>query len=303
MGRVEAQPKPVPLLQAIPFPHDQISIQRDGVEITRAHFGSDLKRPFLFPVQGPSGKTLTRLGAPSDPDGHRHHNSVWISHKDVNNVDFWGDYSKIQGIIAHQRVEKLTDGDASASFTTLNHWLDPDRKVLLIERRRITVQPLPNNEWMMFIDSQCEGPADVTFGKTPFGFLAVRVAKTMGVRDGGGTMRNSEGGLNEKGIFWKQAKWVDCSGPTSRDSKQPPEGITLFDHPKNPSHPSYFHVRDDGWMGASFSHEAPYALPKGKSLRLRYALYVHSGEPSPASLETRWADFAKSGVDDLTPKK
>ena len=41
---------------------------------------------------------------------------------------------------------------------------------------------------------------DVTFGKTPFGFLGVRVAKMIGVKDGGGTIRNSEGGVNEKGV-------------------------------------------------------------------------------------------------------
>ena len=33
-----------------------------------------------------------------------------------------------------------------------------------------------------------------------------------GVHDGGGTIRNSEGGVNEAGVFWKPARWCDYSG-------------------------------------------------------------------------------------------
>ena len=71
------EPKPVPRLQVIPQPYGQVSFQRDGVEITRYHFGADLERPFLFPVVGPSGRSLTRMGHPRDPETHSHHNSVW----------------------------------------------------------------------------------------------------------------------------------------------------------------------------------------------------------------------------------
>ena len=56
------EPKPVPRLQVVPMPDDQASFQRDGVEITRYHFGPGLERPFLFPVVGPSGRSLTRMG-------------------------------------------------------------------------------------------------------------------------------------------------------------------------------------------------------------------------------------------------
>src|SRR5436309_1625926 len=75
--------KPVPRVQAIPLPYDQVSIQVDGRERTRYHFGPGLRRPFLFPVVGPSGRSLTRMGHPHDPVTHSHHNSVWISHHDV----------------------------------------------------------------------------------------------------------------------------------------------------------------------------------------------------------------------------
>lgn len=294
-----AQPKPVPRMQAVPQPYDQVSFQRDGVELTRAHFGPTLKRPFLFPVIGPSGKHLTRLGQPDDPIGHSHHNSVWMAHAKVNDVDFWGDKGK--GRIVHQALEKLTDTDDSCSATTLNAWVDEaSQKPLLLERRRITVQPLEKNEWLMTIDSQFEAKGDVVFGKSPFGFVAARMAKSIGVRDGGGRILNSSGEVNEKGVFWKPAKWMESSGPTVNEKTI--EGIVLLDHPKNPNHPSVFHVRDNGWMGSSFSFADPVKLAAGETLRLRYGLYIEAGA-TPGAINRRWAEFAKTELDDLTPKK
>jgi hypothetical protein len=294
-----AETKPAPIVQATPLPDHQVSFEVNGREWTRAHFGHGLKRPFLYPVIGPSGRTLTRMGHPRDPVSHSHHNSVWLSHAKVNNVDFWSDSGT--GRIVHQRLEKLTDGDDDASATTFNLWIDEAKhQTLLAERRRVKVLPKEGGAALIVIDSQLEAKTDVVFGKTPFGFLGVRMAKSIGVRDGGGTIRNSAGGIDEKGVLWKAAKWVDYSGTVTRDVKRL-EGIALFDHPQNPNHPSVFHVRDDGWMGASFSFAAPVELAKGKTLRLRYGLYVHDTLTS-AALEACWREFAKSKLDDLVSR-
>jgi hypothetical protein len=298
---IAAQPKPAPRVQAVPQPYDQVSFQRDGVEIARFHFGPTLRRPFVFPLVGPSGRSLTRMGHPHDPITHSHHNSVWISHNDVNGVTFWGDTGKNTGRIVHQRVEKLTDGDAEASVTALNAWIeDATKKTLLTERRKTTVQTLDKGEWLLILDLQFDAKNEVTLGKSPFGMIGVRMAKSIGVNDGNGTIRNSSGQVNEKEVFWKPAKWVDYSGAIVDKTV---EGITLFDHPSNPNHPSVFHVRNDGWMGASLTFVEPRKIEPGKSLRLRYGLYVHAGQPSTEALESRWAIFAKTEVEDLTPKK
>ena len=292
--------KPVPTIQAIPQPYDQLSFQRDGVEIARYHYGKDLRRPFVFPLVGPSGRSLTRIGHPRDPVSHSHHNSVWVSHNSVDGLSFWDDRSK--GRIAHQRVEQLEDlGDVSW-VTSLNHWVNEadNNKVLLQERRRTAVHLLPGGESMLVIDLQFQGKDEVTFGKTPFGLVGVRMAKTIGVNDGGGTIRNSEGQVNEKEIFWKPAKWCDYSGPVTKDAK---EGITLMDHPENPNHPTVFHVRSDGWMGSSFTFAEPRTLKAGEPLRLKYALYVHAEDFPRERIEGQWKAFAGMKLMDLPVEK
>ena len=282
-------PKPVPRMQVMPMPYNQVSFQREGKEIARYHFGPTLNRPFLFPVIGPSGRSLTRMGHPHDPESHSHHNSVWISHNDVDGVSFWSDRGG--GKIRHKRIVKFEDGTESASIVTANEWVAGESRVLLLETCKITVLPLDDREWLMTIDLELTAKdTTVTLGKTPFGMIGVRMAKTIGVNDGGGVIRNSEGTINEKQVFWKRARWVDYIGPITDDKL---EGVTLFDHPQNPNFPSYFHVRNDGWMGASLTLDGPRKIEPAKPLHLRYGLYVHSDMKAKEIIEAQWKRFAK----------
>jgi hypothetical protein len=276
-------------MQVSPLPHHQAAFERDGVELTRYHFAPDLHRTFLYPIIGPAGRSLTRMGHPRDPVGHSHHNSVWISHHDVNGVDFWGDSGK--GRIVNRRIKKYEDGEDAALLEAELTWNDGDGRTLLVESRRVTVTALEEKDWLLEIDALLavsRGP--VTLGKTPFGPIGVRMAKTIGVHDGGGLIRNSEGGKNEKEVFWKRARWVDYSGPVTASAS---EGITLLDHPANPNHPAYFHVRDDGWMGASLTFDGPLAIEPGKPLALRYGLYVHAGVAETERIEAAYKRFSQ----------
>jgi hypothetical protein len=284
-----AEPKPVPRMQAIPQPHDQVSFQREGVEIARYHFGADGKRPFVFPVIGPAGRSLTRVGHPRDPESHSHHNSVWLSHQSVSGTSFWEDRGAQR--IAHQRVLRFEDSDEEAFAETENAWLGKDGAALLRERRRTAAQSLPDGEWLLVLDVEFSAPGEkeATLGQTPFGLLGVRMAKTIGIHDGGGTIRNSEGGTGEEECFRKPARWVDYSGPIAPGVS---EGITLMDHPANPHHPVPFHVRGDGWMGAATTFPAALTIKPGEPLRLRYGLYIHAGIPAPDALQRRWEAFA-----------
>jgi hypothetical protein len=135
------------------------------------------------------------------------------------------------------------------------------------------------------------GSNAVQLGKTNFGFLAVRVAKSISAHFGGGQLTNSEGQTSEEQVFGKKARWMDYSGPVAVDTgtvetgtietgtvrKAVTEGITYFDHPDNPRYPSHWHVREDGWMGASFNMNEEYLITHDRPLVLRYLLHAHRG--------------------------
>jgi methane monooxygenase PmoA-like len=144
----------------------------------------------------------------------------------------------------------------------------------------------------LVLDLEFSAKEPTLIGKSNFGFVGVRMAKTIGVHDGGGTIRNSAGGVDEKGVHEKPARWCDYSGPITREAR---EGITLLDHPSNSNHPTVFHVRDDGWMGAAFTFAAPYTLRPGTPLTLRYGLWVHAGVPAPEQIDRQFEAFAKMG--------
>lgn len=284
--------RPVPAMQVLPLPLAQASVVREGREIARYYFSGELRRPFLYPLIGPSGRSLTRMGHPHDPNGHSHHNSVWIAHHDVGGVAFWNDAPSSTGRIVHQKVLRYEDGDAAALIEVQNAWVDAARqKTLLLEQRTMRFIPQPHQQWLLVLDirlSAAEAP--VTLGKTNFGLVGVRMAKTIGVHDGGGTIRNSEGAVNEPQVHERPARWVDYSGPIAPHAL---EGITLMDHPANPGHPTVFHVRDDGWMGAALTFGGPRTIEPEKPLTLRYGLWVHAGLPAPAEIEKQFAAFCQ----------
>src|ERR1041384_4349069 len=267
------QPKAIPRLLAVPQPYDQVSFQRDGQEIARYHYGTNLHRPFVFPLIGPSGVALTRMGHPRDPQGHSHQNSFWVSHHDGNGTTFCSYRGTNAGRIIHQRIEPLLYASGEvASIIAHNAWVNQSDRALLLERRQTVLSLLPNREFFLLVDLEFtlpKGGKPVTFGQTPFGLVGVRVAKSLGVHDGGGRIRNSGGATNEKEVFWKPARWVEYSGASTGRTL---EGLTLMDHPMNPQHPASFHVRDDGWMCASLSHKNPVTVGADQPLHVRYAL-------------------------------
>lgn len=294
------QAKCVPAMQVIPLPDDQASFQHLGRELTRYHFRPTLPRPFWFPVVGPEGRLLTRMGHPPAPFGERHHCSLWISHKDVGGVSFWEDDAA--GRIVYERVEEYVDTPASASMLATNRWQSADGNVLLRERRRTTVYVPAGAQWLMVIDMQLEAlpGRPIVLGKTPYGIIGLQVAKQMGVSDGGGRTLNSNGQINEPAIRFQPARWVDYSGPLTATSAA---GLTLMDHPSNPGHPTPFMARNGGWMGVCPTLNQTLTVEPGRPLRLRYGLWIHAGVGRPDELARQWDAFARLELAPMTRGK
>ncbi|HVK10023.1 MAG TPA: PmoA family protein [Gemmataceae bacterium] len=278
-----------PKCEVVPLPDHQASFRIDGSERLRWHFGPAYPRPFFYPIVGPSGTPLTRMGHPGDP-GHDHHRSVWFAHHKVLGIDFWGDNSPAR--VRQTQWLCYKDGPDEAVMAVRLGWFDGhDPKALLEQELVAAVRSGPDGETFVELQSTFRPTAEtLEFGKTNFGFLAVRVAKHLSAHFGGGTITNSAGATGEPAVFAKPALWVDYSGPTAKGGA---EGITYFSHPSNPGHPAKWHVREDGWMGAAVCIDGPVTTPRAKPLTLRYLLHAHTGPASAERAKAVLDEFAK----------
>lgn len=265
----------------IPGDRHNLQVQVDGVDRTQWQFGTDFPRPFFYPLIGPSGQSMTRMGHPGAPD-HDHHRSVWFAHNKVNGQNFWAENKGTS--IRQDQWLALEDGDSAARIAVRLGWFDAEGVRLMTQEMVSELTPLPGGESLLEIQSTfqpADGREQVTLEKTNFGLLAVRVSKSMSAAFGKGTLTSDSGQQGEPEIFGKPHRWVDYSGVTATG---PPEqrlwvreGITYFDHPDNVGFPNAWHVRADGWMCASPCFAEDIVVTAEQPLRLRYLLFTHAG--------------------------
>jgi hypothetical protein len=268
----------IPRCEAIPLDGHRVSFRIDGQERTCWHFGADYPRPFFYPFIGPAGSTLTRMGHPGAPD-HDHHRSIWFAHNKVSGVDFWAEGKPPR--IKQKEWLCYEDTDTEARMAVRLGWYDGhDPKELMQQELIVAVREHPTDTGTLLeLQTRFTPTATtLTLGKTNFGFLAVRMAKSIAHAFGGGHLTSAALDRDEAAIFGKANPWIDYSGPVRPDTFN---GITFYDHPSNPGHPTPWHVRDDGWMGASCCFQNERIITKAEPLTLRYLLWGHAGELQP----------------------
>ena len=281
--------------QIIPLANHQVSFQIDDREVLRWNSGTDYPRPFFFPVVAPSGAMLTRMGHPGAPD-HDHHQSIWFAHHKVVGLNFWGNASG--AVVRQLQWLAYDDADDTCRMAVELGWFDGHDPAPLLKQEFICeVKPLANsNEFTIELQSRFVPISEsLEFEQTNFGFLAVRVAKSISAAFGGGVLTGSEGTQTERNLFEKSARWISYDGPTNREGTQI-EGITYFDHPENPGQPTGWHVRDDGWLCASPCMKSAISTTKESPLTLRYLLHIHSGAVRPDSANQTHQEFANSSL-------
>jgi hypothetical protein len=236
--------------------------QQDGklaIEVGGQPFGDyhyqNVPRPYLYPLLGPGGEMLTRhwpmKDVPGEERDHVHHRSLWFTHGDVNGHDFWAETPK-SGKIVHQEFQNVKSGRDVGSFTEKNNWVTVDGKLICSETRTIRIYNRRPGERMLDFDVTIHAVnGAVKFGDTKEGSMAVRMAETMRVtmpknQPGRGHIVNSEG-VRDKDTWGKRAKWCYYYGPVEGKTL----GIAMFDHPSNPKHPTWWHVRDYGLFAAN----------------------------------------------------
>ncbi len=281
---------------------DVIRVTIGGDTFTAYHY-RDVDRPFFYPVIGPTGVNVTRHWPMKDgtdeQHDHRHHHSLWFTHGDVNGHDFWS-HGRGPKIVQDGPAE-IESKDGVAVLKCKNKWLAKDGKPVCTDER---VHRFSTCGKCRIIDfaitvSACDGK--VVFGDTKEGSMAIRLAPTMRLKGtvGTGHIVNSAGDRDNK-TWGKRAAWCDYYGPLEGKTV----GVAIFDHPDNPRHPTWWHVRNYGLFAANpfgihyFEKKKKGAgdltVPAGKSVTFRYRFYFHEGDEKEGRVAAMYKKYASA---------
>lgn len=287
-----------------------------GGQLFTEYVYKDGPKPYFYPVLAADGTELMRhfpmkKGVAGEVEDHPHHRSLWFTHGAVNGVDFWAENNDQKGKIVSEKVAASVKGGV-AEIRASNKWVGPDGTVHCTDD---TVVRLSGDAATRTLDYEVtlKAPAGkpVVFGDTKEGSMAIRVPlwmtpphsysvnKQRKKHEGTGTIVNAEG-IKNTATWGKRSTWVDYHGPKNGKIY----GIAMFDHPKNPRHPTWWHVRDYALFAANpfGKHDfenlknepkaGDLTIPAGGSVTFRWRFYFHPGDEKTAKIAERFQAYA-----------
>ena len=268
----------------------RIDVSINGNLFTQYIFSEDEKYPFFFPVNGPSGFSVTSMRNSLYP----HHSSLFFGCDRVNGGNYWQE-GLDRGRIRTLRAEILKTGKDSVVIENECIWSRPGAMSPIKDVRTITITAPSKELYQIDFDITLDMLMDVKIEKTNHSFFSGRMAPDLSVAQGG-TMVNAEGNRGEtgdNGTFGKKSSWMDCYG--TRNGKT--EGMAILQHPSNPWYPAPWFTRDYGFFSPTpmywpADETAGTVLRKGESLHLRYRVLVHGGDTKTAGIAEQFGRFA-----------
>lgn len=244
----------------------------------RAH--SSQKYPYFYPLAGPaSGVSLVAESALPYP----HHRGLWLGCEPLNGGDYWGDTALSRGQVRSAGPQLGKSAPRSGRFTDRTEWVRDAAPSPVEDSRNFTLTVGSNKLWWLDADIVLSAREDFTIKSAKHSFFALRVIPELAPLFGG-SLLNSEGGAGAAETYGKPARWCGYYGKTTRDIV---EGLVVMEHPENPWAPCPWFTRDYGHLSPSpfaFLKE-PWTLAKGKSIRMRYRVAMHTGTPREAGID------------------
>jgi len=294
--------------QAPSNPAVALARSQSGVRVTVdgklfTEYRSALPRPCLWPVMGPGGVPMTRswpLGTVREGEkkDHPHHTGVWFGHGNVNGTDFWHPQDKRRGGSIEVK-DFLEDPARSGRIRVRNIWRNVTSQEIARDVSTISFGATRKARWIDWKIEVHASQGALRFGDTKEGTLAIRMHPALRLTGpvAKGKAKNSTGVSGRK-LWGRRASWVDYFGAIDGRVM----GIALFDHPKNPRYPTWWHARDYGLCAANpfgvhhFEKKKPgtgdLLVAAGKTVTFRWRLLFHEGTPEDADITAAHRAFA-----------
>jgi len=281
----------------------KLRVEINGKLFTEYNY-QDVPRPFFYPLIGPTGAPVTRNWPmkdinPDEAKDHVHHKSLWFTHGEINGNDFWGEGGANSGKVVHDKFLKVSSGTDMGEIISTDKYVAKDGKVICTDTRTHKFYNTKDGRIMDFEITIHASNGKVTMGDTKEGSMAVRLTPTMRLKGkvGQGHIVNSEGQTDGK-TWGKRAAWCDYYGPVDGQVV----GVAIFDHPSNPKHPTWWHVRDYGLFAANpfgvhnFENKpagtGDITIPAGESLTFKYRFYFHKGDEKQSHVAEHYRKYA-----------
>lgn len=297
-----------------------IEVRIAGERFTALNYASDLPKPFLYPVIGPTGAHVTRQYPMKNIEGerhdHPHHRSIWTAHGDVrlgkfdeHGTDYWAQGSN-KGLEKVTRIVRTASGPVFGLIEADIDWVTPAGKKELSETRTYRFYRTTEDERIIdvrVVFKFTEG--DVMFADTKEGgILSLRVATSMDEESKkGGKMVNSRGQVGEEQCWGQPAEWCDYVGPVDGQTV----GIAVFDAKANFRHPTRWHIRGYGlytanpFMAGSVTSQQKKKNPdvkvlndshtwkKGDTEEFNYRVLIHKGDTKAGRVAEHYRAYAE----------
>jgi len=235
-------------------------------------YGDVAFKPYVEQLFSWDGRNVVRDNVPD----HIHHHGLMFALQ-VDDTTFWGEDEKA-GKQIHQSFEKMEVNHEQARFSQRLQWHNPEGKILLHEKRTLTLRPEPDQQAVILQwRSQCRpaGKTVVLTGSHYYG-LGMRFSESM---DAIGRFSNS---ANAEGqIFRGEERLVDAEWCAYSIPGDIPLSITMYDHPSNPRPATWFTMAEPfAYLSATMRyHEEKMTLKQNESLDLRYRVVVRGSQP------------------------
>lgn len=275
-------------------------------------------KPYLWPIYGPTGKSMTRAypmkDVPGEKQDHPHHRGLCFGHESIGGYDTWAEKATFVdkegkpnpknaerlehlGSIKHREFKELTGGKTGVVYA-LSDYVDAKGNVTLTEERCMTFRVEGDTRMIdVDIDLVASNGAVTVDDKKDAG-LSIRVPHSMSVdAKEGGTIITSTGD-KDADAWGKRAPWCDFNGPVEGEHL----GIAMLNHPSSFRYPTPWHARTYGLFTANpfglsqlklQTDSAAFELKQGERVKLRHRFIFHKGDEKAGKIAEAYEAYAK----------